>query len=48
MNFVKFKMKTKIAIPDGIPVIENLQEFLKCPFRWPDRASDVQFDEMLL
>ena len=34
--------------PNGIPVIENLEEFLKCPFRWPDRASDVQFDEMLL
>ena len=34
--------------PNGIPVIENLEEFLKCPFSWPDRASDVQFDEILL
>ena len=31
-----------------IPVVENLQEFLRVPFRWPDGVSDVQFDEMLL
>ena len=33
---------------NGIPVIQNLQEFLKCPFRWPERVSDVEFDEILL
>ena len=31
-----------------IPVIENLQAFLKCPLGWPDNPSDVQFDEILL
>ena len=33
---------------NGIPVIQNLQEFLKCPFRWPESVSDVEFDEILL
>ena len=32
---------------NGIPVIQNLQIFLKCPFRWPERVSDVEFDEIL-
>ena len=33
---------------NGIPVTQNLQEFLKCPFRWPESVSDVEFDEILL
>ena len=31
-----------------IPVVQNLQEFLRVPFRWPDGVSGVEFDEMLL
>ena len=32
-----------------LPVVEDLQDFLRCPFRWPDgTGSDLQYDEMLL
>ena len=32
-----------------IPIIEDLQEFLRCPFRWPDdKGLDVEFDEILM
>ena len=31
-----------------IPVIENVQEFTRCPFRSTDESIDLQSDEMLL